>query len=156
MPLLHERDDVKQRVVVTATGPFHGAEVLAFLAGQRGDGTWTYALLCDTRDMTGHPTIEDLRLFMKLHSENDVDQRPRGPLALVSTGMPIYAIACMCAALGGTKRQVEVFLDRDEADKWLAAAAGEPLGPARLASYRHATDVEAGLRNMPPSRAPGR
>ena len=143
MPLLHERDDVKQRVVVTATGPFHGAEVLAFLARQRDDGTWTYALLYDTRGMTGHPTIEDLRLFMKLHAEADVEQRPRGPLALVSTGTTVYAMACMCAALGGTKREVEVFLHRDEAEKWLAAqVAEEPLSPA-LAPHPQASDVEA-------------
>jgi hypothetical protein len=131
MSLLLGRDDVKQRVVVTATGPFRGADVLAFLARQRDDGTWPYALLYDMRGMTGHPTLEDLRLFMKLHSEPDVEQRARGPLALVSTGATMYAMACMCAALGGTKREVEVFLDPDEADRWLAAKIGEPLSPVR-------------------------
>lgn len=127
VPLLHERDDVKRRVVVTATGPFHRAEVLDFLERQRGDGTWTYGLLFDTRDMTGQPTIEDLRLLMTLHPETDVEQPPRGPLALLSTDASLYAIACMCAALGGTKRKVEVFRDVNEADTWLAAQTRESL-----------------------------
>lgn len=153
MPLLHERDDTKQRVVITATGPFHGDEVLNFLARQRDDGTWTYALLYDTRDMTGHPSIEDLRLFMKLHSEPDVELQPRGPLALVSTDATVYAMACMCAALGGTKRNVGVFRDPDDADKWLAAHTGEPLRSADLALYpKTSTAEDPGLR-MPRRRA---
>jgi hypothetical protein len=116
MPLVYERDDVKRRVVVTVTGPFHMAEVFAFLARQREDGTWTYGVLYDTCSMTGHPTIDDLRLIMKLHSDNDAAQGPRGPLALLSADDNVYAMACICASLGGTLRQVGVFGRRDEAE----------------------------------------
>jgi hypothetical protein len=125
--LLHERDDVKRCVVVTATGPFHSADVIDFLARQRDDGTWTYGLLFDARGMTGHPTIEDLRRLMNLHAERDPEQRPRGPLALLSSDASLYAIASVCAALGGTKRKVEVFRECNEAEAWLAAQTRESL-----------------------------
>jgi hypothetical protein len=121
MPLVHERDDINRRVVVTVTGPYHAADVFAFLARQRDDGTWTYGLLYDARSMTGYPTIDDLRLFMKLHAGTDVERCPRGPLAVLSSDPNVYAMACMCAALGGTTRPVAVFRTLHEADSWLAA-----------------------------------
>jgi len=136
MPLLHRRDDVNRRVVVTATGPFCSADMVDFLEGQRDDGTWTYDVLYDTRGMSGHPTIEDLRMFIKLHAEADAEQSPRGPLALLWTDANLYAIACLCAALGGTQRTVDVFRDRDEAVTWLAAQTREPLNSTHLAPYR--------------------
>jgi hypothetical protein len=127
VPLLLERDDVQRRVVVTATGPFPTADVFDFLARQRDDGTWTYGLLYDVRGMTGHPTIEDLRVIMTLHADSAAEQQPRGPLAFLSTDPSLYAIACIGAALGGTKRRVELFRDRDEADRWLLAQTRESL-----------------------------
>jgi hypothetical protein len=127
MCLVYERDDVKRRVLATETGPFQSADVFSFLQRQHDDGTWTYGVLFDTRGMTGQPTIEELRGFLTWRSETDSEQRPRGPLALLSTDASLYATACMCAALGGTTRNVEVFRDRDEADAWLAVQAGESL-----------------------------
>jgi hypothetical protein len=125
MSLEYERDDVKQRVVATENGPFQSADVFDFLQRQHDDGTWTYGLLFDSRGMTGHPTTEELRGFLTLERDTDSERQPRGPLALLSTDANLYATACMCAALGGTKRKVEVFRDRDEADAWLAAQTGE-------------------------------
>jgi hypothetical protein len=124
MPLVYERDDVRRRVVATEKGLFRSADVFDLLERQRVDGTWTYGLLFDTLGMTGHPTIEDVREFLTFESKTDSQLRPRGPLALLSTDVNLYATACMCAALGGTKRKVEVFRDRDEADTWLAAQTG--------------------------------
>jgi hypothetical protein len=121
MPYLYERDDVRRLVVVTVTGPFQGADVFDLFARQRGDGTWPYGLLYDTRGMTGYPSLNDLRQFMKQDAETHPDQRPRGPLAILATDATVYAVACVYAALGGSKRQVEVFRDRADADTWLAA-----------------------------------
>jgi hypothetical protein len=121
LPYLYERDDIRRRVVVTVTGAFQGADVFELFARQRGDGTWAYGLLYDTRGMTGHPSVDDLRQFMRQDAEKLVEQRARGPLAILATDATIYAVACVYAALGGSKRQVQVFRDRDEADTWLAA-----------------------------------
>jgi hypothetical protein len=135
MSLVHQRDDVNRRVVVTATGPFDSADLVDFLEGQREDGTWTYGVLHDTRGMSGYPTIEDLRTFITLHTEADPRQTPRGALALLWTDANVYAIACVSAALGGTQRPVEVFRDRDEAVTWLAAQAREQSTSTDLSPY---------------------
>jgi hypothetical protein len=133
MPLLHRRDDTKRRVVVTATGPFQAAHVFDWLERQRNDGTWTYGVLFDTRGMTGHATFDDVRLVMNRLVDTDAEPRPRGPLAVLWTDANAYAIACLCATLGGARRTVEVFRDRTEADTWLAAQGREPVNSPHLA-----------------------
>jgi hypothetical protein len=136
MPLLHRRDDVNRRVVVTATGPFQAAQVFDFMERQRDDGTWTYGVLYDTRGMTGHATIDDVRLVLKRRADTNAEPRRRGPLAVLWTAANVYAIASLCATLGGTQRTVEVFRDRTEADTWLAAQGREPLNSIHSAPYR--------------------
>jgi hypothetical protein len=121
MPLAYYRDDVKRCVVATVTGPFESADVIALLERQRDDGTWAYRLLLDTSGMSGRPSFDDLREFMRLEKETDSEERPRGPLAIFATDVTIYATACVYAALGGSKRRVEVFRSRDEANQWLSA-----------------------------------
>jgi len=64
MPIRYERDNARRRVVVTVEGPFAVADFLAVIERQRGDGVWTYGMLCDLRGMTGEPAIDDLRQFM--------------------------------------------------------------------------------------------
>ena len=118
MPFLYERDDARRLVVVTWTGAFQGADVLDLLRRQREDGTWTYGLLLDTVALIGHPTIEELRQFMKLESEPD-GERQRGPLAFVATDPRLYVTACAYAMLGASARKIQVFRNRDEADLWL-------------------------------------
>jgi hypothetical protein len=121
---LYERDDVKRRVLVTVSGPFQAGEVITILERQREDGTWTYGTLLDTRATTGRPTIADMRAFMKLDARVHVDQGRRGPLALLATDSAMYATACVYAAIGGAKRTVEAFRDRQEADSWLVTQTG--------------------------------
>jgi hypothetical protein len=120
MPLAYDRDDVKRRVVATYTGSFQVADTIALLERQLEDGTWTYGLLIDTRGMTGRPTPSDLREFMKLESGTDSEQRSRGPLAIVATDATIYSAACVYALMGRSKRKIEAFRDRGDADRWLA------------------------------------
>jgi hypothetical protein len=56
MPIRYDRDDAPRRVVVTIQGPFQTDDVLAIMARQRGEGTWTCGSLYDLRGVTGHPT----------------------------------------------------------------------------------------------------
>jgi hypothetical protein len=120
MPLAYERDDVKRRVVATYRGPFQVADTIALFERQLKDGTWTYGLLVDTRAMTGRPTAADLREFMKMESGTDSEKRPRGPLAIVATDATIYSAACVYALMGRSKRKIEAFRDRNDADRWLS------------------------------------
>jgi hypothetical protein len=49
MSIRYELDDLRRRVVVTAQGPFQTDDVLAIMARQRAEHTWTYGILYDLR-----------------------------------------------------------------------------------------------------------
>jgi hypothetical protein len=120
MPIRYERDDARQRVVVTVHGPFAVADFLAVIERQRGDDAWAYGMLYDLRGMTGEPAVDDLRQFM---SEADRTTQPRGPIAILATEPAIYGRACTYAALTRATLTIEVFRDLDNAERWLTAQA---------------------------------
>jgi len=47
--------------------------------------------------------------------------RERGPLALLATYLRVSVAAGTYAMLGSPKRKIELFGNRDEADRWLTA-----------------------------------
>jgi hypothetical protein len=118
MPLQYERDDARRRVVVTITGEFQTDDVLAVIARQHTEETWTYGMFYDLRGMTGHPTIADLRSILGLVVANQGDA-PRGPVALLATDPILYGRLCTYAALGRSRLMLEVFRDWNEAEQWL-------------------------------------
>ena len=131
MPLLHRRDDIKRRVVVTATGPFQAAHVIDCLERQRDDGTWTYGVLFDTRGMTGHATIDDVRLVMKRLA---TPMRSRGHAVLWQCCGPTRTCtpsrACVPRSAAHSER-LKCFATVTEADTWLAAQG--PVNSLHLA-----------------------
>jgi hypothetical protein len=118
MPLRYERDDARRRVVVTITGEFQADDVLAVIARQHSEDTWTYGIFYDLRGMAGHPTIADLRHILD-HALANRDDAPRGPVALLATDPILYGRLCTYAALGRSRLTLEVFRDWDEAERWL-------------------------------------
>jgi hypothetical protein len=124
MPFDYERDDARRRLLIAYHGEFLASEVLAILERIRVDGTWNYAVLYDVRDMTGNPTIEDLK---QIEDARDTihrgTARRRGPVAFLVTDPVMYGRACAYAALAQSVTAIEVFRSRDQADDWLAAQA---------------------------------
>jgi len=117
----YDRDDARRRLVITLQGAFQTADVLAAIERQRVEDTWSYGLLYDLRGVTGHPTIEDLKQIL---SQVTLVEQPRGPVAFLVTDPILYGMLCKYAALGRSKLTVvEVFRDRDDADRWLFAHA---------------------------------
>jgi hypothetical protein len=82
MPIRYELDDLRRRVVVTIDGAFQTEDVLAIMARQRAEHTWTYAILYDLRGMTGDPTVDELRQLTSEAAELREGEGPRGPVAL--------------------------------------------------------------------------
>jgi hypothetical protein len=119
MPMEYERDDVRRRIVITFQGAFQAADVLAVMARYRAEDTWSYGLLWDTRNLTGTPTLADLRRFIQEDAPSRPDAGPRGPVAILATSPFVYGLACAYAALGRSKITIEVFRDWAEADQWL-------------------------------------
>ena len=148
-------------VVVTVSGPFQAAEVIAILERQREDGTWTYGTLLDTRAMHGRPTIADMREFMKLDARTHADLGPRGPLALLATDSAMYAAACVYAAIGRARRTVEAFRDYAEhlksggiltITRWFSSPPDQVL---RLVTLTRAMMTELALPDAAGLRAHG-
>jgi hypothetical protein len=118
MPVRYERDDARQRIVVTMQGPFALADFLSVIERQQADHSWAYGILYDLRGMTGQPTAADLRQSVSLAAQAG---EPRGRVALVTGDPAMYRRACAYAALGRSIMTMEVFHDLDEADRWLDA-----------------------------------
>jgi hypothetical protein len=121
MPIRYELDDVRRRVVVTVEGPFQVDDILAVMARQRAEQTWTYGILYDLRAMTGEPTIAELRDLISEAARRHLGQAPRGPVALLATDPTLYGRLCTYAALGSATLTIGVFREREEADQWLTA-----------------------------------
>jgi hypothetical protein len=78
MPVRYERDDARRCVTVTVQGPFQANDLLAIMARQRAEHTWTYGILYDLRGMTGEPTVADLRQLMSEAAMRLQGEVPRG------------------------------------------------------------------------------
>ena len=127
MPIRYELDDLKRRIMVTVVGLFRTDDILAIMARQRAEHTWTYAILYDLRGMTGEPTIAELRQLMSEAAELRQGEGPRGPVALLATDEVLYTRLCTYAALGrATTLTIDVFRDEDNADRWLTAQSKTP------------------------------
>jgi hypothetical protein len=123
MPIRYELDDLRRRVVVTVEGPFQTEDILAIMARQRAEHTWTYGVLYDLRDMTGAPTVADLRQLISEAAGRLPGEGARGPVALLATDPTLYSRLCTYAALGRSNTMmIEVFRDGRDAEQWLTAA----------------------------------
>jgi len=121
MEIRYELDRPRRHVTVTLRGEYQADEILALLERHRVEDDWSFARFYDVRDLTGRPTVEELRLFAKL----DAEHRPHGPEAILTSNPIIYALACTYAALGRSALKIEVFRDPEEAAQWLAAQAND-------------------------------
>ena len=98
MPVGYERDDARQCVLATIKGPFQVDDLLAIMARQRAERTWTYGILYDLRGMTGEPTIADLQLLSET-ARGYLGQPPSGPVALLTVDPTLYERLSTYAAL---------------------------------------------------------
>ena len=57
--------------------------------------------------------------LQRIRAVDAQDSAPRGPIAIVHTDPTLYRKACAYPMLVATERRVEVFEDRDEAERWL-------------------------------------
>jgi hypothetical protein len=116
MDIQYERDRAQRRVTVRISGEYQASDILALLERHGVEDDWSWARLYDVRDLTGCPTVEDLRLFSRL----DAEHRPHGPEAILTTNPVLYGLACTYAALGRSALRIEVFREASEAAQWLA------------------------------------
>ena len=121
MQIQYERDRALRRVTVTLRGEYQASEILALLERHRVEDDWRDGRLYDVRDLTGRPTVGELRMFSRL----DTAHRPHGPVAILTDNPILYGLACTYAALGRSTLKIEVFRDADEAAQWLGNQGNE-------------------------------
>jgi hypothetical protein len=120
MPIRYERNDSRRRMVVTMKGAFQTDDVLAIMARQRVEKTWTYGILFDLRELIGQPTFAELGQIMSQAAACRQGEGPHGPVAFLATEPALYDRLCTYAALGrSTRLTIEVFRNWDEAQQWL-------------------------------------
>jgi hypothetical protein len=129
VPFTYTRDDDQRRIEITFTGKFGVEDSLAAIERRRTepDGE-SYGVLYDLRELSGYPTVADLKRFMSADapSLDEPKGNRRGPMAILVTDPALYGMACTYRALGQSKLVIEVFRDRDDADAWLKTSTKVP------------------------------
>jgi hypothetical protein len=119
MPFDYQRDDSSRRVTVAYSGDFLAAEGLAILQRNRDEGVGAYALLYDLSNLTGHPTVDDVKRFIEEELKSMPPNGVRGPVAIVASDEAIYRMSCAYAVLGRHRINIKVFREQVEAGAWL-------------------------------------
>ncbi len=117
-------------VVTTIEGPFQVDDMLAVMARQRAERTWTYGILYDLRSMTGEPTTADLQLLSE-RARGYLGQPPLGPVALLTVDPTSYE---RLSDVRGTRPidgplTIGVFRDWEKAEQWLTTEMRETRAP---------------------------
>ena len=117
MTVTYDRDDDKRRIIIRISGPFDLAAALDMVAHLALDG-WSYSILYDTDHLTSTPTMNELQTIVD-RVQIMTAQRPRGPVAIVSSNETVYQMAQVYATRLGGKVNIAVFQSIDDARKWL-------------------------------------
>ena len=124
MPITYERDDVRQRIIVTTIGIVGLDDMLAVMDRQAAEGTWQYGILYDSRRVASVGSQTDVRAGLKHVETISKTHGRRGPVAFVTTMPAAYGMVRMYSTLAGQIQQaVEVFRDIGDAERWLASHA---------------------------------
>lgn len=116
------RDDRNGLVVVTFRGEYRFSEGVEVLERLRDEKLGSYRILYDVRGMSGYPTISDLHAYLQHEPASPAQDTPRGRVAVLTIDPEMYNRACMYAAMGRSLLTIEVFRDRQDADRWFAGA----------------------------------
>jgi hypothetical protein len=115
------RDDARRRILITMRQLLPTGSLLVMVNRQLTEGTWTYGTRYDLRAVHDAPPRVEAIVAAR-HVGGLIDAHgPRGPVAIVTRAIEMVAAAQAYAsdsALGGNP--VEVFLNLDDADYWLA------------------------------------
>lgn len=120
MPIGYERDDLQKRIRARGQGSFRIEDVLQIFQRMRAEHVWGYAVLYDLRQMTGDPSIADVRRILEAAARPEPDGQRPGPIAVVNADPTMYAKACLYAAMHPPS-SFEAFRDLHEAETWLAS-----------------------------------
>ena len=116
----YARDDAQRRIRITAREPLQAIDLIAIIARQAREETWTYGLLYDLRAIQAITSRVDASTVADYVRHQVMRYGSRGPVALVTRHIDVVGMGQIYAFLGAKAGvSVEVFWDFDEAEKWL-------------------------------------
>ena len=118
--ILYDCSDGIRRIVVTVIERLEIEHIQGGLERQRRESTTSYGVLYDLRGVSGIAPVDQL-VRLRAEAINDAGD-PWGPAAIVTLDTNTYNIACHHVMLTQAGGRIEVFLDREEAEMWLAQA----------------------------------
>ena len=122
MPLTYKRDDARRRISFMLTEPLTEDELIRAIDRQLTEGTWSYGLVYDTRQL-----VLSRRVAISAHAAAyvaDIATRVglRGSVAILVSGGDMAAISEAHAGRSrGSGRGVKVYWSPAEALAWLEA-----------------------------------
>jgi hypothetical protein len=112
-------DHERRRLTIVRSGPTDLVQILAALDRQAADGAWSYRLLHDARGASTAPSSTEVRAVAEHARKLSQLHGPRGRVAFVTRAPELVGAMQIYAVLAEERAAVEVFWDRDEADRWL-------------------------------------
>ena len=117
MPFTYQRDDARQRVVVTLEGGVDAADILAVFERHRQENVPAYAMLYDVRRTVSRLKTTELGRIISERRSTNVGC---GPVAFVANDPELYRLICSYVAMARPSGfNMEVFRDMVEAEAWL-------------------------------------
>ena len=114
------RDDHRRRIRVTVRAQMTRRDWLAIIDRQASDGTWSYGLLYDFRQMMEPVPREDAEAAALRVRQHVLGKGPRGPLAVVAERPDVLSRSEGYGFLHKRSGiRLEVFWDVEEAERWL-------------------------------------
>lgn len=114
-------------MTVTARERLTPADWLAMVERQIADGCWSYASLVDLRDLDHPPSERDVSVIVEKLGLLVRENGPRGPVAVVVDTLAVYGMARMFGMRADAEEvpsyTYAVFVDPDEAERWLTSRA---------------------------------
>jgi hypothetical protein len=117
--ITYARDDDRRLIRVTLAGSVTLPELLAIVERQAFEGTWTYGLLYDYREVADPPTLDDIEAVLAQVRQLASAHGSRGPVAVVSHSADTIGVALMYGHRAGDDLKIEVFWDTADAERWL-------------------------------------
>lgn len=113
-------DRSRQRLTIVRSGPTDLLQVLNGLDRQAADDAWSYGLLHDASASTTSLDLGEVKAVAEHARQLSTVHGRRGPVAFVTRASALVGAMEIYAYLSGQRSaDVQIFLDRGEAERWL-------------------------------------
>ena len=135
MSLTYKRDDARRRISLTLTEPLTEDELIRAIDRQLTEGTWSYGLVYDTRQLVTSARVAISPPAAAYVADIATRVGPRGPVAILVSGGDMAAMSEAHASRSQRSgRGVKVYWSPAEALQWLEAqrSSGTTMPQARV------------------------